>query len=324
MYRHLEFLRLGAVCALYPLYDPLAGAYSRENWRDLQPRQCGRPAGGAIGGPPGGEVRSGADYRGRSGARWPRAHPRRLGDARHGVPVPGARGAADEFRQPGLQHQSGQPASGDHSVPFAGPHECHDAVSGVGHHAAGRSGRRYPRRGVGPATGDRGLGGRRPAGFSVGRALAGACTEGHPRPDRIAPTGRCARPLYLEWMFRPQTWGTNVTDQKELYWAWALTPLPPPGSPTEAAFVRMRLIAPAAALRRTVAEFAQLGGVVSTPAPAAPTLQDRLQVVLAGTAAQFERFMGEADPPVAAAGRPTLYATIASPPAVTMGRHQSP
>src|SRR3989442_838120 len=138
-----------------------------------------------ISGPPGGEVRSGADYRGRSGARWPRAHPRRLGDARHGVPVPGARGAADEFRQPGLQHQSGQPASGDHSVPFAGPHECHDAVPGVGHHAAGRSGRRYLGRGVGPATGDRCLGGRRPAGLSVGRALAGPCAQGHPRPRRI-------------------------------------------------------------------------------------------------------------------------------------------
>src|SRR3989441_4267012 len=55
MYRHLEFLRLGAVCALYPLYDPHAGAYSRENWCDLQPRQRGRPAGGVIGGPPHGD-----------------------------------------------------------------------------------------------------------------------------------------------------------------------------------------------------------------------------------------------------------------------------
>jgi len=84
----------------------------------------------------------------------------------------------------------------------------------------------------------------------------------------------------------------------------------------------MRLIAPAAALRRTVAEFAQLGGAVSTPAPAAPPLQDRVQVVLAGTVAQFERFMGEADPPVAVAVRTTLQAAIASPPAVTLGRHQ--
>jgi len=116
--------------------------------------------------------------------------------------------------------------------------------------------------------------------------------------------------------------GYNVTDQKELYWAWALTPLPPPGSPAEVAFIRMRLIAPEAALRRAVVEFARLGGAMSTLAPAAPPLQDRLQVVLAGTAAQFDRFMGEAAPPLAAAVRTTLRATIASPPAVTLGRHQ--
>src|SRR3989442_10730459 len=123
-------------------------------------------------------------------------------------------------------------------------------------------------------------------------------------------------------MFRPQTWGTSVLDQKELYGPWAWNPLPPPGSRVEAGFVGMRLIAPAAALRRTVAEFAQLGGAASTLAPAAPPLQDRLQVVLAGTAAQFERFMGKADPPVVAAVRATLHATIASPPAVALGRHQ--
>src|SRR2546428_7694245 len=116
--------------------------------------------------------------------------------------------------------------------------------------------------------------------------------------------------------------GYSVTDQKELFWPWALTPLPPPGSPAEVAFIRMRLIAPEAALRRAVVEFARLGGAMSTLAPAAPPLQDRLQVVLAGTAAQFERFMGEADPPAAAAVRTTLHATNASPPAVTLGRHQ--
>src|SRR3989454_9575226 len=108
--------------------------------------------------------------------------------------------------------------------------------------------------------------------------------------------------------------GYNVTDQKELYWAWALTPLPPPGSPAEVAFIRMRLIAPEAALRRAVVEFARLGGAMSTLAPAAPPLQDRLQVVLAGPAPQFERFMGEADPPGAAAGPTPLPPTTRSPP----------
>src|SRR2546429_8272329 len=75
MYRHLEFLRLGAVCALYPLYDPIAGAYSRENWCDLQPRQRGRPAGGAIGGAAGGAGGGGGGGRGGGRARGGRGPP---------------------------------------------------------------------------------------------------------------------------------------------------------------------------------------------------------------------------------------------------------
>src|SRR2546427_12323847 len=94
MYRHLEFLRLGTVCALYPLYDPLAGAYSRENWRDLQPRQRGRPAGGAIGGPPGGGGAGGGGGRGGGRPSWARGPAPRLVGARPRGPAPPARRAA--------------------------------------------------------------------------------------------------------------------------------------------------------------------------------------------------------------------------------------
>src|SRR2546428_1500785 len=101
MYRYLEFLRLGAVCALHPLYDPHAGAHSRENWCDLQPRQRGRPAGGAIGGAPRGGGGGGGGGRGRGGPRgrlapppFPCAAPPRAS------PPPSLRGAAPRLPPP--------------------------------------------------------------------------------------------------------------------------------------------------------------------------------------------------------------------------------
>src|SRR5439155_1183090 len=92
----------------------------------------------------------------------------------------------------------------------------------------------------------------------------------------------------------------NVTDQSDLYWAWALTPLPAPGSPADSAFLRIRLMAPEAALTRAATEFSRLGGLASAPAQAAPPLQDRVAVILAGTAAQFERFIQRVAPLIAA------------------------
>src|SRR5438876_318059 len=100
----------------------------------------------------------------------------------------------------------------------------------------------------------------------------------------------------------------NVTDQSDLYWAWALTPLPAPASPADSAFLRIRLMAPEAALTRAAAEFSRLGGIASTPAQAAPPLQARVAAILTGTAAPFERFLAgrTADrspgPPVRPAG----------------------
>src|SRR5438876_10188109 len=114
----------------------------------------------------------------------------------------------------------------------------------------------------------------------------------------------------------------NVTDQSDLYWAWALTPLPAPASPADSAFLRIRLMAPEAALTRDAAEFSRLGGIASTPAQAAPPLQERVAVMLAGTAAQFERFIAGAAAPVADAVRTTLRAAISPPPTVTLGPHR--
>lgn len=106
------------------------------------------------------------------------------------------------------------------------------------------------------------------------------------------------------------------------YWAWALTPLPPRDAPADAVFTRIRLIAPEGSLRRTAAEFVRLGGAASGPVAAAPPLQDRLQVVLAGTPDQFEQLIGGAEVPVAGALRTTLRAVTSLPSAVTLGGHR--
>src|SRR5437667_11609898 len=82
----------------------------------------------------------------------------------------------------------------------------------------------------------------------------------------------------------------NVTDQSDLYWAWALTPLPAPASPADSAFLRIRLMAPEAALTRAAAEFSRLGGIASTPAQAAPPLQERVAAFLARPANELMRF----------------------------------
>ncbi len=113
-----------------------------------------------------------------------------------------------------------------------------------------------------------------------------------------------------------------MTEPNGLYWAWALTPLPDRETPAGTSFARIRLIAPEGPLRRAVADFVRYGGAASGPAPAGPPLQDRLQAVLGGSVAQFEQFLGKADPAVADALRSTLGAVTSPPPAVTLGRHR--
>lgn len=113
-----------------------------------------------------------------------------------------------------------------------------------------------------------------------------------------------------------------MTGQRESYWAWALVPLPERESSADAAFARIRLIAPEGPLRRAAADFVRLGGAAFGPGPASPPLQDRLQVVLAGTVAEFERCIGETERGVADALRATLRAVTSPPPSITLGRHR--
>ncbi len=113
-----------------------------------------------------------------------------------------------------------------------------------------------------------------------------------------------------------------MTKPDELYWAWALVPLPPRDAPEGAVGFRIRLIAPEEPLRRAAAKFVAIGGVTSEQASASPPLQDKIQLVLAGTLDQFERMVGVADAPVAAALRRTLGAVTAPSPVVTFGKYR--
>ncbi len=113
-----------------------------------------------------------------------------------------------------------------------------------------------------------------------------------------------------------------MAQPQELYWAWALIPLPARGLPADAAFARMRLIAPEGELRRATAQFERLGGAATRAVLASPPLQDHLHIVLAATIAQFERFISAADPLVADAVRATLHAVTLPPPDITLGRHR--
>jgi len=113
-----------------------------------------------------------------------------------------------------------------------------------------------------------------------------------------------------------------MIEPHELYWAWALVPLPPRDAVDGAFWLRIRLIAPDGSLRRAAAEFVRIGGTASEAAPASPPLQDTIQVVLTGTLDQFERMVGVAEGPVASALRRTLQGVTAPPSVVTFGKHR--
>ncbi len=108
-----------------------------------------------------------------------------------------------------------------------------------------------------------------------------------------------------------------------MYWAWALTPLAPRGARREAAFQRIRLIAPETALRGVAKAFSALGGWVSESESALPPLEDQRQIVLAGTLAQFDRLLEGLDiGQLANAIQSVLQSVTSSPPTMTLGRHR--
>src|SRR5438552_16763595 len=79
----------------------------------------------------------------------------------------------------------------------------------------------------------------------------------------------------------------NVTDQSDLYWAWALTPLPAPASPADSAFLRIRLMAPDAALTRAAVDAMGLGVTARPAAIRVPPRQAQPPAVLPAIAAHI-------------------------------------
>ena len=111
-------------------------------------------------------------------------------------------------------------------------------------------------------------------------------------------------------------------------WAWALAPLASFQDPRDTAFQKVRLIAPDDVLRAAAAGFREQGAWSSDLSPASPPLQDRRQVVLAGTLAQFdahaarqEESAARGDSAVGQALRETLARAVAPPPKVHLGTH---
>ncbi|MGH2348505.1 MAG: hypothetical protein ACRDFT_03440, partial [bacterium] len=69
-------------------------------------------------------------------------------------------------------------------------------------------------------------------------------------------------------------------------WAWVLSPFPSPELGPGESFVRLRLVGPAEALRRTAEAHESAGGWASAPSAPFPPAHDCLQITLAGTIAQ--------------------------------------
>lgn len=113
-----------------------------------------------------------------------------------------------------------------------------------------------------------------------------------------------------------------MSGDSSICWAWALAPLAAPDDPREAAFQKIRLIAPQPDLREVGSAFARLGGWASGISPASPPLQDQRQIVLAGTLAQFDRWIASLDSVMTESVRKTLDAVTSPPLPVTLGRHR--
>lgn len=105
-------------------------------------------------------------------------------------------------------------------------------------------------------------------------------------------------------------------------WAWVLAPLPSRSEPRETAFLKVRLVAPDGMLRSAAAAFREQGGWASEFQPCSPPLQDRRQIVLAGTLSRFDRFLTSAEPDAAQVLRRTLDQALGPPPAMVLGAHR--
>jgi dihydropteroate synthase len=104
-------------------------------------------------------------------------------------------------------------------------------------------------------------------------------------------------------------------------WAWALAPLASFQDPRDTAFQKVRLIAPDDVLRAAAAGFRDQGAWSSDLSPASPPLQDRRQVVLAGTLAQFDAYAVRQAGSAGQVLRETLARAVAPSPKVRLGTH---
>jgi len=112
------------------------------------------------------------------------------------------------------------------------------------------------------------------------------------------------------------------TMDADAVWAWALVPLAHPPEPRAAAFQKLRLIASPHALQDAAERFHAVGGWVSEITGAPAPCDDRAQIVLAGTLAQYDRLIaaGPASS-LAAAIRETLANVVAPPPRMVLRSH---
>lgn len=105
-------------------------------------------------------------------------------------------------------------------------------------------------------------------------------------------------------------------------WAWGLVPLVRVTDPRATAFQKLRVVASRSSLQDAVERFAAAGGWASEISAAPVPDAGRLQIVLAGTLAQYDRLIA-ADPasPVNVAVHETLTRITAEPPRMTLGGH---
>ncbi|MGH2425656.1 MAG: dihydropteroate synthase [bacterium] len=114
----------------------------------------------------------------------------------------------------------------------------------------------------------------------------------------------------------------QLSKTRDFIWAWALAPLASRDDAREAAFQKIRLIAPPKALEQAVAACVREGGWASRLTQASPPLEDHNQIVLAATIEEFERVAGAVDPDLADELRRVLAIVTAGPPALALGRHR--
>ena len=112
----------------------------------------------------------------------------------------------------------------------------------------------------------------------------------------------------------------NTVDA-DAVWAWALVPLAHPAESRATASQKLRLVAPPRLLQDAAERFGAVGGWASEITGTSVPLDDRAQIVLAGTLAQYDRLLAAGPAAIAAAVRETLASVVAVPPPMVLGPH---